>query len=161
MGWFSGKRPDGLGFHTDGKAGGNLAGAFKPCSWKPNCVNSTADQTADAAHYIRPLNVAGDAAKVWAAAVALVKAAPRVSVVTESATYLYVEYRSKAMGYVDDIELFRVERIPIIRECSYSFDGTRHLCNTPALHIADRRNSHTALRFPGVQVESPQPFAPY
>jgi uncharacterized protein (DUF1499 family) len=101
MGLFSGKRPQGLGFH----AGGKTAAGFKPCSWKPNCINSTADQTSDAAHYIEPLKIRGDAAKAWTTAVGLIKAAPRTTVVTESATYLYAEVRSKAMGYVDDVEL--------------------------------------------------------
>ena len=97
MGLFSRKRPDGLGFNADG--------TFKACSWKPNCVNSTADQTADAAHYVPPITISGDPANAWTTAIALVKAAPRVSIVTESATYLYAEYRSKSMGYVDDVEL--------------------------------------------------------
>ena len=125
MGLFSGKRPDGLGFHTEGKAGGNMPGAFKPCSWKPNCANSTADQTADAAHYIRPFNVSGDAAKAWATAVALVKAVPRVSVVTESATYLYAQYRSKLMGYVDDVELALDASAKVIHVRSASRLGVR------------------------------------
>lgn len=125
MGLFSGKRPDGLGFHTDGKTGGKMAGAFKPCSWKPNCVNSTADQTADVAHYILPLKVSGDAATAWATAVALVKAAPRVSVVTESATYLYAEYRSKSMGYIDDVELALDASAKVIHVRSASRLGVR------------------------------------
>ena len=96
MGLFSGKRPSGLGVN---------GGKLKPCSWKPNCVNSTTDAATDAVHYVEPLKIAGAAPQAWAAAVAIVKASQRVSVVSENPAYLYCEYRSRAMGYVDDIEL--------------------------------------------------------
>ena len=96
MGLFSGKRPSGLGMK---------GGKLKVCSWKPNCVNSTADAAADAAHYADPLKFSGPAPKAWAAALTIIKTAPRVNIVTENATYLYCEYRSKSMGYVDDVEL--------------------------------------------------------
>lgn len=96
MGLFSGKRPAGLGM-KDGK--------LKACSWKPNCVNSTADAVADAAHFVDPLKFSASAPKAWAAALKIIKAAPRATIVTENAAYLYCEYRSKSMGYVDDVEL--------------------------------------------------------
>ncbi len=95
MGLFSGKRPQALGFD---------AGRFTPCSWKPNCVNSTADAKSDAGHYIDPLKVDGSPAKVWAALGGVVKAAPRATIVSETATYLRVEFSSRLMGFSDDVE---------------------------------------------------------
>lgn len=95
MGLLSGKRPASLGF---------TAGKFKPCSWKPNCVNSSTDPKADAGHFVEPLRITGDPAKAWARLVAVVKAAPRVAVVHEDASYLQVEFSSALMGFADDVE---------------------------------------------------------
>jgi uncharacterized protein (DUF1499 family) len=95
MGLLAGKRPDGLGFASN---------QFKPCSWKPNCVNSTADPQADAKHHIDPLRFKGDAAQAWKALAAMVKARPRTKVVKEEGQYLYCEFSSKGLGYVDDVE---------------------------------------------------------
>lgn len=95
MGLLSGSRPDGLGFN---------AGKFKPCSWKPNCVCSTADPKSDAGHFIEPLAFDGDPAAAWKRLTAIVKAAPRVNVVTENSNYLYAEFSSKTLGFVDDVE---------------------------------------------------------
>lgn len=116
MGLFSGKSPQGLGVTN---------GAFKPCSWKPNCVNSTADPARDAAHYVEPLTFSGNAAKAWTAASTLVKNGTRVSIVTESTGYLHAEVRSKAMGYVDDVELFLDDTAKLIHVRSASRLGVR------------------------------------
>lgn len=116
MGLFSGTQPRGLGVHS---------GKFKPCSWKPNCVNSTADPAGDAVHFVKPLSFDGDATAVWAAAVTIVKAVPRVNIVTENAGYLHAEYRSKSMGYVDDVELFLDAAAKLIQVRSASRLGIR------------------------------------
>ena len=95
MGLLSGSRPDGLGFSV---------GKFKPCSWKPNCVNSTADAKVDAAHFVDPLSFEGDAATAWKKLVTLVKAAPGAKVMREDDGYLYAEFSSRVMGFTDDVE---------------------------------------------------------
>lgn len=95
VGLFSGKRPSSLGF---------TAGMFKPCSWKPNCVNSSTDPKSDAKHFVEPLRFSGDPAKAWARLAALVKAAPRAAVVREDAGYLQVEFNSSMLGFTDDVE---------------------------------------------------------
>ncbi|MBI3716822.1 MAG: DUF1499 domain-containing protein [Betaproteobacteria bacterium] len=90
MGLFAGSRPEGLGF---------VDGHFKPPSWKPNCVSSTIEKSDR--HYIEPIALgAGN----WAKLVATVKAQPRAAVVTENPDYLYAEFTSAGMGYVDDVE---------------------------------------------------------
>lgn len=93
MGLFSGSRPEGLGFTN---------GAFKPPSWKPNTVSSTVDKNDK--HYIAPIAFTGDAATAWKKLSAIVHASPRVRVVKEDAQYLYAEFSSAAMGFVDDTE---------------------------------------------------------
>jgi uncharacterized protein (DUF1499 family) len=95
MGLLSGARPSNLGFNR---------GKFKPCSWKPNCVSSTADPTSDAKHHIAPLAFKDDPAAAWQRLTAIVKAAPRVAIVRESADYLHAEFASKGLGFVDDVE---------------------------------------------------------
>ena len=95
MGLLSGSRPDGLGFSV---------GKFKPCSWKPNCVNSTADAKVDAAHFVDPLSFEGDAATAWKKLVTLVKGAPGAKVMREDDGYLYAEFSSRVMGFTDDVE---------------------------------------------------------
>ena len=95
MGLFSGSRPEGLGYK---------AGKFKPCSWKPNCVNSTTDPKADAGHYIAPLSVKGDAQAAWAKLKTVIAGAPRVVVVTDTPGYLYAEFSTPTMGFTDDVE---------------------------------------------------------
>ena len=88
---FAGKRPKNLGHD---------AGKLAPCKRTPNCVSSQADP-ADAEHYIAPIALKGDAISAVRKAV---EATPRASVVRAEAGYLYAEFRSKLMGFVDDVE---------------------------------------------------------
>jgi uncharacterized protein (DUF1499 family) len=89
----------------DWRRPGNLGvtnGRFAPCRRTPNCVSSQADP-ADAEHYIAPIPFRGDA---MAAVKRAVQAMPRTTVVTEKQNYLYAEFRSKLLGFVDDVEFF-------------------------------------------------------
>ena len=94
MGFFTGKRPSSLGF-TGGK--------FTPPSWKPNTVSSTVEKT-DTTHFIAPLNIAGDTAAAWKKLLAQVKGTPRVTVITEQPNYLYTEFKTVGLGFIDDVE---------------------------------------------------------
>jgi len=91
---FSWKRPGNLGV-TDG--------CLAPCRRTPNCVSSQADP-ADAVHYIAPIHFRGDAAAAIAAARKAVQDMQRSTVIREEAAYLYAEFRSKLLGFVDDVE---------------------------------------------------------
>jgi len=70
-----------------------------PCKRSPNCVSSQADPS-DTEHYIAPLK--GSLADVRRA----IEALPRTRVISGDANYLYAEFRSKLLGYVDDVEFF-------------------------------------------------------
>jgi len=94
MGVFSGKRPDNLGVRD---------GRLSPCKPTPNCVASQADK-ADAVHYIEPLTFPGPADRAWAALLHVLGGLPRVTVVSHRPGYLYAEFTSRLMGYVDDVE---------------------------------------------------------
>jgi uncharacterized protein (DUF1499 family) len=88
---FAGKRPQNLGHD---------AGRLAPCKRTPNCVSSQADPK-DEQHYIAPIALKGDAI---AAVRKAVESMPRTTVVRVEAGYLYAEFRSKLMGFVDDVE---------------------------------------------------------
>lgn len=111
MGLFSGTRPDKLGVHD-----GRLASP-KPT---PNNVNSQVDQSADAEHGIEPLRYRGDARKAWEALRNIVGSMPRVRVVKSEPNYLYAEFSSRLMGYVDDTEFYLDERAGVIHVRSAS-----------------------------------------
>ena len=117
MGIFSGSRPTNLGFN---------AGKFAPPSWKPNCVSSTVDKS-DEKHFIAPITHTGSGSDAWKKLLGIVKSNPRVNVVSETANYLYVEFKSAGMGYVDDVEFARVDKAGVIQVRSASRLGIRDL----------------------------------
>lgn len=112
---FSWKRPGNLGV-TDGR--------LAPCRRTPNCVSSQADP-ADAAHYIAPIPFAGDAAAAVAAARRAVEGMQRTTVVREAPGYLYAEFRSKLLGFVDDVEFAFDGRAGLLHVRSSSRVGRR------------------------------------
>ncbi len=95
LGWFSGKRPAGLGFQ-DAKF------RAEP-NWKPNWVSSTAPQE-DKTHYIAPFEITGDRVKAWAALDAAITGTPGACVAQRNPGYLHVEFTSRRLGFVDDAE---------------------------------------------------------
>lgn len=94
MGLFSGTRPAGLGF--DGTRFRAEAG------WKPNWVSSTVAK--DDKHYVAPYEIRGDRAKAWTALSAAIEATPGATIVRRDPGYLRVEFKSAALGFVDDAE---------------------------------------------------------
>ena len=93
MGLFSGSRPDGLGFNN---------GQFKPPSWKPNTVSSAAAK--DDSHYIAPLTLVGSSDAAWKKLEALVRNTNGVTVKTADQNYIYAEFKTAGLGFVDDVE---------------------------------------------------------
>ncbi len=96
---FSGTRPDTLGVKA-----GQLAAV--PSS--PNCVSSQAPE-ADAEHYIAPLKFSGSAGEAIAKVKSIVTGMERTEIITEDSSYLYAEFTTKLMGYVDDVEFYADE----------------------------------------------------
>jgi uncharacterized protein (DUF1499 family) len=90
---FDWRRPANLGV-TNGR--------FAACRRTPNCVSSQADP-ADAEHYIAPIPFRGDA---MAAVRKAVESLPRTQIISSTSSYLYAEFRSRLLGYVDDVEFF-------------------------------------------------------
>jgi uncharacterized protein (DUF1499 family) len=100
MGLFSGTRPDNLGVHD---------GLLAPPKPTPNNVSSQADKNSDAGHFIEPLRYGGEANKAWEALQGSVSGMQRVKMVKSESNYLYAEFSSRLMGYVDDVE-FHLDR---------------------------------------------------
>jgi uncharacterized protein (DUF1499 family) len=87
---FDWRRPHNLGVKD---------GRLAPCRRTPNCVSSQADP-GDREHYIAPLK--GNLAALRKA----VESLPRTTIISSTSNYLYAEFRSKLLGFVDDVEFF-------------------------------------------------------
>ena len=90
------------------------------CPDSPNCVSSQADADKDAGHYIAPIRITGSTPGVWAALKSLLQSMPRVSLVSEKENYLYAEFASSTMGFVDDVEFVLDEKAGVIHVRSAS-----------------------------------------
>jgi uncharacterized protein (DUF1499 family) len=99
---FSWKRPDNLGVRD---------GRLAACKRSPNCVSSQANP-ADREHYIAPIH--GSMAAVRQA----VESFPRATIVRDEKSYLYAEFRSRLLRYVDDVEFFFDGQVIHVRSCS-------------------------------------------
>jgi len=103
---FSGSRPDNLGVKD---------GRFAACKTTPNCVSSQADP-ADQEHYVAPIAFSGTMHELRRA----VESMTRATVIREEGSYLYAEYKSALMGYVDDVELLLDEKARLVHVRSAS-----------------------------------------
>ena len=112
---FSWKRPDNLGVKQ---------GRLAPPKTTPNCVSSQADP-ADAEHYIAPIPIKGAAAEAIAAARKAVAAMQGATVIRHEGDYLYAEFRTRLMGFVDDVEFAVDEEAGLIHVRSASRLGRR------------------------------------
>lgn len=109
------------------KRPGNLGardGRLAPCKRTPNCVSSQADRS-DAEHYIAPIPFKGTTAAAMAAAKRAIESMPRSSIVREERGYIYAEFRSKLLGFVDDVELLFDEKAGVFHVRSASRLGRR------------------------------------
>jgi uncharacterized protein (DUF1499 family) len=87
---FDWRRPTNLGVKD---------GRLAPCRRTPNCVSSQADAS-DREHYIAPLKASMEDVRK------AVEALPRTRIVLAHPNYLHAEFRSRLLGYVDDVEFF-------------------------------------------------------
>jgi uncharacterized protein (DUF1499 family) len=112
---FSWKRPDNLGVKD---------GRLAPPKRSPNSVSSQADP-ADAEHYIAPILFKGDAAAAMAAVRKAVEGMQDAIVIRQDGNYLYAEYRTKMMRFVDDVEFLYDAKAGLIHVRSTSRLGRR------------------------------------
>lgn len=112
---FAGKRPTNLGVES---------GKLTACPETPNCVNS---QAQDAQHKIEPLTYKSTPAKAIADLKTVIENMERTQIITESENYLYAEFSTKLMGFVDDVEFFLDEGANVIHVRSASRLGQSDL----------------------------------
>ena len=112
---FAGNRPTNLGV----KQGQLLA-----CPNTPNCVNS---QSTDPKSQIAPLTFSGSLTETIARLKAVIEAQPRAKIMTEDSNYLYAEFTSALMGFVDDVEFYLDEAAGVIHVRSASRLGQSDL----------------------------------
>ncbi|HIK18724.1 MAG TPA: DUF1499 domain-containing protein [Leptolyngbyaceae cyanobacterium M33_DOE_097] len=92
---FSGKRPTNLGLQSNG---GLLA-----CPNSPNCVSS---YSTDTEHAIAPLAPTDSLEATFQKLKALLETKSNVKLITATDDYLYAEFTSALMGFVDDVEFY-------------------------------------------------------
>jgi uncharacterized protein (DUF1499 family) len=92
VGIFTGNRPNNLGA-TDGK--------LAPCPNTPNCVSS---QSTDASHQVEPLSYTSTPQVALTQLKQVIQGLPKTSIITETDSYIYAEFTSAIMGFVDDVE---------------------------------------------------------
>ena len=90
---FSGTRPTNLGLNHN---------RFADCPSTPNCVNSFSTD----AHAIAPLRYSGSPETAFANLKQTIRSLPRTKIIQASDQYLYAEFTSKVMGFVDDVEFY-------------------------------------------------------
>lgn len=93
-GLLSGSRPDNVGNPSDGR--------LAELPWAPHAVGSQAPKGSSKA--IAPLTVNGDKGTYMARLAAVVADMPGANVIKQDAGYVYAEFTSSIMGFVDDVE---------------------------------------------------------
>lgn len=93
---FSGTPPTDLGVNN---------GQLKGCPDTPNCVSSQAPAS-DQEHAIAPFTYSGSATDAINRLQQIIEGMERSTINQSSGDYLYAEFSSKLMGFVDDVEFY-------------------------------------------------------
>jgi uncharacterized protein (DUF1499 family) len=112
---FAGNPPDNLGV---------LSGKLNPCPNTPNCVSS---QSSDLVHAIAPISYSGSPQEAIEKIAKIIANQPRTAIITQESNYLYAQFASQWMGFVDDLELYADPDHPAIEVRSASRLGESDL----------------------------------
>ena len=93
---FSGTQPKDLGVTN---------GQLKGCPDTPNCVSSQAPAS-DKEHAIAPFTYTGSSAEAINRLKSIIEGMEHSKINEVSDNYLYAEFSSKLMGFVDDVEFY-------------------------------------------------------
>ena len=93
----TGTRPDDLGIRENGE--------LKPCPPSPNCVSSFCDSS-DEEHYIKALDLKKSIPNSIADLKSVLAKHENAVIIKETDNYIYAEFKSKLMGFVDDVEFY-------------------------------------------------------
>lgn len=78
---------------------------FAPCPDSPNCVSTQAPPT-DNTHAIAPIAYTGEREAAQQRLLAVIQAMPDTTIITAEREYIYVEFRSRLLRFVDDVEFY-------------------------------------------------------
>jgi uncharacterized protein (DUF1499 family) len=112
---FAGKRPANLGLQS---------GQLAPCPSSPNCVSSFSQ---DAEHKVEPLTYNSTPAVAMTNLKQAIESLGKTKIITETDNYLYAEFTSSLMGFVDDVEFLLDEGAKVIHVRSASRLGQSDL----------------------------------
>jgi uncharacterized protein (DUF1499 family) len=76
-------------------------GKLAPCPNSPNCVST---QSQDPRHQIDPIPYTTSPAEAKATLVEIIRSMERTRIIRDDPTYIHAEFRTKGIGYVDDVE---------------------------------------------------------
>lgn len=111
----SGDRPSNLGVKN---------GKLSPCPASPNCVSS---QSSDDDHKVEPLIYEGTPEEAIGELKAILENIENAEIITVADNYIYAEFTSKLMGFVDDVEFYLDEEPGLIQVRSASRLGESDL----------------------------------
>jgi uncharacterized protein (DUF1499 family) len=112
---FSGTRPPNLGVEQ---------GLFAPCPDTPNCVSS---QSIDDLHQIEPFTYQDDPKIAFEQIKTILENTENAAIITAEPNYIYAEFTSPLMGFVDDVEFYLDEQETLIQVRSASRLGESDL----------------------------------
>ncbi|MGF1460658.1 MAG: DUF1499 domain-containing protein [Leptolyngbyaceae cyanobacterium] len=98
---FGGSRPNNIGVKD---------GRLAACPTSPNCVVSQGEE--DAEHAIAPISYTGTPEAAMAALRQVVEGQEGSEIIEQTDRYLYAEFTSKLMGFVDDVEFYLPSEAP-------------------------------------------------
>ena len=107
---FTGTRPTNLGVKDDKLA---------PCPGSPNCVNSQSQNPQSKIEPLPPVSIT-QLRKV-------IEGMERTTIIEQTENYLYAEFKSKLMGYVDDVEFYSDKNTNVLHVRSASRLGKSDL----------------------------------
>ncbi|NJK28822.1 MAG: DUF1499 domain-containing protein [Acaryochloris sp. RU_4_1] len=112
---FPGQQPNSLGVKNN---------KLTPCPNTPNCVCS---QDPDPGHQVEPLAFEGSSQKAFAKLKSILDELGNAQIITATRNYIYAEFTSNLMGFVDDVEFYLDSKAKVIQVRSASRLGRSDL----------------------------------
>ncbi|MEG4116152.1 DUF1499 domain-containing protein [Microcoleus sp. N9_B4] len=112
---FAGTRPANIGIQS---------GKLAACPSSPNCVSSFSE---DAEHKIEPLAYTSSQSEAMAKLKGAIDSYGKTKIITATDNYLYAEFTSALMGFVDDVEFLVDDGAKVIHVRSASRLGQSDL----------------------------------
>ncbi len=112
---FAGSQPNNIGI---------INNQLASCPLSPNCVSNFSQ---DAEHYIAPISYNSPKKDTLEKLTQVINSLERTKIITVKDNYLYVQFNSFLMGYVDDVEFLLDESKKVINVRSASRIGESDL----------------------------------